>query len=588
MATKLPHKDVVIIGLGWTGAILAHELASEGLDVVAIERGPWRDTSTDFSPAWAPDELRYAVRLGLFQQPAQSTVTLRNNLNQTALPVRKFGSFCPGNGLGGAGVHWNGMTYRLMETDFNWRSHNVQRYGAKAIPEDMTIQDWPMSYAEMEPFYDQFEKIAGISGTAGNLNGSTQKGGNPFEGPRSAAYPTPADKMPYAPTMFAQAAEGMGLHPFPIPSANVSQTYTNPLGVTMGHCTYCGFCDFFACGNYSKASAQTCVMPALMQYKNFEARMNSNVTKINLDSTGKKATGVTYIGDDGKEYEQPGDLVLVCAFSFNCVHLLLVSGIGTPYDPVQNTGVVGRNYAYQCTSGVTVQFEGKTLNTFIAGGAVGMALFDYNGDNFDHTGLGFIGGGVLQACQTGGKPLTQSPGFADDPHWGSGWKQAMKKNYQTTYGLGIQGAVQSYRDAYLDLDPTYKDPYGSPLLRMTFDWHPNELKMSAYITEKLADIGKAMGASRISSSPRTGTYSVVPYQTTHNTGGAIAGDNPSNSVVNKYMQSWDVPNVFVFGASVFPQNVGFNPTGMVGGLAYWGAHAIKSQYLKNPGALVQA
>ena len=236
----------------------------------------------------------------------------------------------------------------------------------------------------------------------------------------------------------------------------------------------------------------------------------------------------------------------------------------------------------------TVHLPGKTLNPFIAGGAVGMAVFDYNGDNFDHTGLGFIGGGLLQACQTGGKPLTQLSAFPGDPTWGGGWKQAVKDNYQSTYGLGVQGAVQSYRDAYLDLDPTYKDKYGNPLLRMTFDWHDNEHKMSAFLTGKLAEIGHAMGADRVVQHPRTGTYSVVPYQTTHNTGGAVAGDNPATSVVNKYMQSWDVPNVFVFGASVFPQNVGFNPTGMIGALAYWGANAIKSQYLKNPGPLVSA
>ena len=352
MARKLPHKDVVIVGLGWTGSILAYEMASAGLDVVALERGPWRDTATDFSPSWAPDELRYAVHLDLFQRPEQSTVTLRNKMSQTALPVRKFGSFTPGNGLGGAGVHWNGMTWRLMETDFNWRSHNVQRYGASMIPEDMTSQDWPMTYQEMEPFYDKFEKLAGISGTAGNLNGQIQPGGNPFEGPRTSEYPTPADTMPYAPHLYAEAAKSLGYHPFPIPSANVSQSYTNPLGVTMGQCSYCGFCDFFACGNYSKSSAQTCVVPALMQQKTFEARMNSNVTKINLDSTGKKAKSVTYVDENGEEWEQPGDLVLVCNFSFNSVHLLLVSGIGKPYDPISNTGVVGRNYAYQCTSGV--------------------------------------------------------------------------------------------------------------------------------------------------------------------------------------------------------------------------------------------
>src|ERR1700733_14041075 len=107
MATKLPAKDVVIIGLGWTAAILAHELTDQGLDVVAIERGPWRDTATSFNIGYAPDELRYAVRMDLFQRPAQTTYTFRNNDSQTALPIRQWGSFQPGNGVGGAGVHWN-------------------------------------------------------------------------------------------------------------------------------------------------------------------------------------------------------------------------------------------------------------------------------------------------------------------------------------------------------------------------------------------------------------------------------------------------------------------------------------------------
>ena len=88
MARKLPRKDVAIIGLGWTGSILAHELVQEGLDIVAIERGPWRDTPTDFSPAYSPDELRYRIRHELFLRPAQMSLTFRNNASQTALPVR--------------------------------------------------------------------------------------------------------------------------------------------------------------------------------------------------------------------------------------------------------------------------------------------------------------------------------------------------------------------------------------------------------------------------------------------------------------------------------------------------------------------
>ena len=118
MATKLPATDVVVIGLGWTGAMLSHELLQEGLRIVAIERGPWRDTASSFPPSYAPDELRYAIRNGLLVQPAQTAMTFRNKPGETALPIRSWSSFLPGNGVGGGGVHWNGQTWRFLPTDF--------------------------------------------------------------------------------------------------------------------------------------------------------------------------------------------------------------------------------------------------------------------------------------------------------------------------------------------------------------------------------------------------------------------------------------------------------------------------------------
>ena len=142
MARKLPARDVVIVGLGWTGSILAHELTQEGLDVVAIERGPWRDTAVDFPPSFAQDELRYRIRHELFLRPAQTSLTFRNNKDQTALPVRSWGAFMLGNGVGGGGLHWNAETWRFLPSDFTLRSHMTQRYGAGFVPPDMTIQDW--------------------------------------------------------------------------------------------------------------------------------------------------------------------------------------------------------------------------------------------------------------------------------------------------------------------------------------------------------------------------------------------------------------------------------------------------------------
>ena len=296
MARKLPRRDVAIIGLGWTGSILANELTDAGLDVVAIERGPWRDTATDFPISYAQDELRYRLQHELFLRPSQMSVTFRNNGSQTALPVRTWGAFMLGNGVGGAGIHWNAETWRFLPSDFVLKSHLTQRYGANFLPADMTIQDWGVTFEDLEPHYDQFEYLCGTSGQAGNLSGKIQDGGNPFEGPRSRPYPNPPQKQGFGHMLFAKAAGELGYKAFPQPSGNLSQPYTNPLGVTLGQCTYCGFCEWFGCANYSKASPQTTILPVLMRKSNFEARTLCEVTRINLDGSRKMATGVTYVG----------------------------------------------------------------------------------------------------------------------------------------------------------------------------------------------------------------------------------------------------------------------------------------------------
>jgi gluconate 2-dehydrogenase alpha chain len=406
MAKRLPKKDVVIIGLGWTGSIMANELTDEGLEVMAIERGPWRDAPTDFPPNYMQDELRYRVRHELFLRPDQLTFSFRNKVDQTALPIRSWGAFMPPNGVGGGGVHWNAEMWRFLPSDFVLKTHLTERYGASFLPEDMTIQDWGITYDELEPFYDRFEYLCGTSGTAGNLNGQIQPGGNPFEGPRSRPYPTPAQAQPFSHTLFGKAARDLGYKPFPQPSGNLSRAYTNPLGLKMGPCTYCGFCEWFGCSNYSKASPQTTLLPYLVRKPNFSARDHSEVTKINVDKSGTRATGVTFVDSSGVEWEQPADLVILSAFSMFNVQLLLHSKIGKPYDPIANAGVVGRNYTHQTVSTVNGFFDNKkyNFNPFIASGAIGMCIDEFNGDNFDHGPHGFVGGAYMGQVQTGARP----------------------------------------------------------------------------------------------------------------------------------------------------------------------------------------
>ena len=591
MARILPKKDVVIVGLGWTGCIVANELTDEGLDVIAIERGPWRDAPTDFPTTYAQDELRYHIRHELFLRPDQTTFTFRNKTSQTALPIRTWGAFMPPNGVGGGGVHWNAETWRFLPSDFVLKTHLTQRYGAACLPEDMTIQDWGVTYEDLEPHYDAFEYLCGTCGTAGNVKGKIMEGGNPFEGARSRPYPNPAQKQGFAHALWGKAARELGYKSFPQPSGNMSRAYTNPLGVRMGPCTYCGFCEWFGCANYSKASPQTTILPVLVRKSNFSVRDNSEVTKINTDRAGKHATGVTFVDASGTEWEQPADLVILAAYSMFNVQLLLLSKIGQPYDPAANTGVIGRNFTHQCMSSVNGFFDKSkfNFNPFISSGAIGMTIDEFNGDNFDHGPHGFVGGGYLTHAQTNGRPITTTTVPPDTPKWGAAWKKAVADNYLSTVtGAGVHGSFYSYRDIYLDLDPTYKDRFGRPLMRMTIDFHDNELKAAAYLTDKLDEIVKAMGAKQTQKKPRKGPYDITTYQTTHLNGGAVMGTDRKTSALNRYLQSWDVPNLFVMGAGAFPQNAGYNPTGTVAALAYWSAKAIREQYLKKPGPLVDA
>jgi gluconate 2-dehydrogenase alpha chain len=589
MATRLPETDAVLLGVGLVGTILGRELTRAGLKVIGLERGEPRFTVPDFQGPQMHDELRYAIRHALMQNVAKETLTFRNNTSQTALPIRRLASFLPGSGLGGAAVHWNGQTYRFQDTDFRMRSRTIERYGSAFLAPELTVQDWGVTAADMEPYYDRFEYLLGVSGKAGNLKGQKIPGGNPFEDPRSRDYPTPPQKEPYGSAMFRKAAAGLGYHPYPQPSSNLSQPYTNPEGMQLSTCMFCGYCERFGCEHYAKSSPQTVLLPVLLKDPNFTLKTNTQVLRINLDSTKKRATGVTYVDASGREFEQPAKLVIVGTFALNNVRMLLLSGIGTPYDPQTGKGTVGRNYAYQTTSSVQVFFDEKVnINPFMRSGACGTVISDFVSDNFDHGPHGFVGGAYVGEVMSHGRPIEFHPTPSGTPKWGADWKKAVVKHYNHTCALNIHGSSVASRNNYLDLDPTYKDAWGNPLLRMTFDFPENDLKMSAYITQKAVEIGKAMGGQIVEGSGRKGPYTITQYQTTHNTGGTVMGGDPSTSVVNRYLQSWDVHNVFVIGASNFPQNASYNPTDTVGALAYLAADAITKQYLKSPGPLVHA
>jgi gluconate 2-dehydrogenase alpha chain len=193
---------------------------------------------------------------------------------------------------------------------------------------------------------------------------------------------------------------------------------------------------------------------------------------------------------------------------------------------------------------------------------------EFNNDNFDHSGLGFIGGGGIGASMFGGRPISTRRVPPGTPRWGTGWKRANAQWYAHSMGLGVQGSCYPHRENYLDLDPTYSDAYGQPLVRMNFDWRDNELRMSHYVTQKLADIANAVGADITGpANPLRAPFDTRIHSSTHITGGTIMGADPNTSVVSPHLQHWDAHNLFIVGASVFAHNAGYNPTGPLAALA---------------------
>ena len=184
MANK--KTDVAIVGVGWVGGIIAAELTKAGLEVVGLERGHDRSVSN-----WADDhdELRYAIRYELFQNTANETWTFRHNMQENALPMRQLGAFLPGTGIGGAGVHWNGQTWRFHPSDFTKYSTVVERYGKSAIPAGMTIQDWGITYDELEPYIDKFELHGRDRRQGGQPQGADHPGRQRVRGAALARVP---------------------------------------------------------------------------------------------------------------------------------------------------------------------------------------------------------------------------------------------------------------------------------------------------------------------------------------------------------------------------------------------------------------
>jgi gluconate 2-dehydrogenase alpha chain len=302
---------------------------------------------------------------------------------------------------------------------------------------------------------------------------------------------------------------------------------------------------------------------------------------------GSKARGVTYLDSRGEEVFQPAELVFLASWTLNNSRLLLLSQVGEPYNPASGKGTLGRNLTHQVFFSAATAFFEKPLNRFMGAGAAGIRTSDLDGDVFDHSQLPFLRGGTFEVLSLGYRPIAN---FGVVPQtvkagWGSEWKKAALHYYDRTGSITFQGEHLAYKGNYMDLDPTYPDQFGDPLLRLTLDWRENERRMAEFVTTKAVEITHAMGAREVNPFPGLRRYDTTRYQSSHVQGGAIMGSSPDRSVVNPYLQHWQVSNLFVLGASAFPQNASANPTPTILALTYRTADAIVNQYLKNHGAL---
>ncbi|WP_338448224.1 GMC family oxidoreductase [Niallia oryzisoli] len=570
MATKLEKVDVVTVGVGWAGGIVAAELSKAGYRVVGLERGEDRSVE-DYMHGH--DELKYAYRKEMMHSLSKDTITYRNNLDSTALPIRDQFYYTVGTGVGGGGSHWGAQTHRYFPYDFEIRSKTIERYGEKKIPKDMTLQDWGITYDELEPYYDRFEKMAGASGEE-----------DPLGPKRSSPYPNPPMKKTPAMKLFQQATEKLGYHPYVIPSSIATEPYENPDGEKLNACQYCAFCIEYGCEYGAKADPVVTVVPTAKKTGNFELRTRANVKRIIYE--GNKAAGVLYVDTQtGEEFEQPANIVVLSSFTFNNARLLLLSKIGKPYNPLTGEGVIGKNFVdHHYSIGSTGFFNDRKFNLYVSTGTLGMTIEDFNADNFDHSKVDFIHGGHIEVRHMMNAPIAFNPVPRGTPLWGKEFKEKSLHYFNRTLNIIIQMATMPRQHHYLDLDPTYKDDSGDPLLRVTWDYTDQEHKQSRFLIDKCTEILKEMGADIIDENVLAEHhFPVNVFQ--HSGGGVIMGNDPEASAVNNYLQMWDMENLFVCGASAFPHFGPTNPTLTLGALTYRATEGM-IEYLKNGGGLL--
>src|SRR5499425_2162731 len=389
--------DFVIVGSGAAGGILAKELSTNGFRVVVLEQGPYL-TEADFNH----NEIEILAQDKLTNHPKLQPTTVRKTPDEKAKPQR---ALVYGRCVGGTSVHFTANFWRFHEIDFIERSKVGAVSGAD-------LRDWPITYADLEPYYTKVEWEIGVSGLAG---------ASPFDPPRSKPYPMPPLPVKGSGVIFERAARKLGWHPFPAPMAILSQPRAG-----RSACVNCGFCLSFGCEVKAKSSSLASVIPVAEKSGKCEIRPNSYVHKIAIDERGR-ATGAVYFDEKKNVCLQKAKAVILSCNGAETPRLLLLSASNKfPNGLANSSGYVGKNLMFNQNTFSVGLFEEQTND--YKGFAVSRILHDFY--ELDANKVGFYGGGGLDArfdftpimFAFGGLP----PGT---PRWGKGFKDAIAHNF---------------------------------------------------------------------------------------------------------------------------------------------------------------
>ena len=515
--------DVCIVGSGAGGGVMAEQLALAGIDVVVLERGPERSTA-DFMHQ---DELGNVVRQDFFAPGYRET--RRAHANEAAVPGRYS---MLAQTLGGSTVHWGSWSWRLRADEMR----TLSREGAVA---GANLADWPIGYAELEPFYARAEQALGISGQAGS---------NPFEMPRTDAYPNPPHVYRPSSRLLEAGAKQLGLHPFPLPMAINSRPFGG-----RAKCMNGGQCAGFGCPVNAKASPLAIHIPAARASGKARFLTGARALEISVDAAGR-ARGVHYRAADGATREIRARQVVVAAGSIGSATLLLASRSARfPNGLANGSDQVGRNLMCHIFSLVNFEMREPSLGQLGPPGNVGV-------DDFHPSDArrGFIGGAVMgEAIDP--LPIVSALKAGDYLRGQRAWGKPLSRyleRFPHFCGMIAIGEDLPVADNRVDLDPDHRDADGIALPRITHTPHPNDLALSRFMEARMQEIAKAGGALRTFASD----YSKAATATGHIMGTCRMGDDPRRSVLDRWCRSHEVPNLWVVDGSFFPTSAGYNPT----------------------------